>query len=239
MNCNQVVSENLIERYLDGQLDDAARDALELHYFECESCLVMLQTLQTVRPALAQLPAPARLRKRTAHWRWLPIAAAIVLAALFWWKGRPAPSVAQAPMQAPILAVLQLSDVQPAPYSPTLFRDGSVEPGAAWDHAMRLYQQRQWAAAAAELAQAASQPATLHFAGISYLLAGQIDPALSALDRVIALGPKSPFEEEARFYRAQALLLAGRTIEARAELDRVVNTRGDYEARARTLASKL
>jgi len=239
MNCDRVVSENLLERYLDGQLDDGVRDELELHYFECEACLATLRTLQEVRPVVAQMPAPAPARKRPVAWIGLPAAAAVAMAVLFWPKEQPAPPVAQAPKESPVVAVLRLSEVQPAPYSPALFRGGTADTGAGFENGMRLYQERQWAGAAAELAKTPGPPAALHFAGISYLLAGQIEPALLSLDRVIGLGAQSPFEEEARFYRAQALLLAGRTAEARVELQRVIRMAGDYEAKARALAGKL
>ena len=108
---------------------------------------------------------------------------------------------------------------------------------------MLLYKDRNWAAAAAALSALAERPphpaAAVHFAGISLLLDGKYTTAIATLDRVIALGAKSPFEEEARFYRAQALVLAGQTAEARAELTRLAAAQGDYESKARALLERL
>jgi anti-sigma factor RsiW len=225
MTCQRVASENLIERYLQGSLDPTLRDEFEAHYFECDSCLAQIQTVQTIQPLLT---APPR-RRSYLPWLGLAAAAAIAIALLSWPKPEPSP--------APIVAVLSLAEVEPAPYAPTLFRD-TATPNPAFVAAMRLYQDRQWPAAAQALAQL-PEPAAKHFAGISLLLAGQTSQALAPLAAVIALGTQSPFEEEARFYRAQALLLADRRPEAKRELETIIQMRGDYEARARRLLSRL
>ncbi len=250
MNCNQVVSENVIERYLDGKLDEPTRDAFELHYFGCEACLEMLQTVQTVRPVVAAMPAPApETQPRTARrtqWVWLAAAAAVAVALLNIPSEQPKAPVATTPPPAtapPVVAVLSLADIQPAPYSPALFRGDAPSAAAAFEKAMLLYKDRNWAGAAAALSALAERPphppAALHFSGISLLLDGKTTAAIAALDRVIGLGAKSPFEEEARFYRAQALVLDGQTAEARAELTRLVAAQGDYESKARALLERL
>jgi hypothetical protein len=242
MTCHRVTSENLIERYVQGKLDPGLRDDFENHYFECESCLAFLQTVQTIHPVLAAMPPPVLAKRRAPLLPWLGLAAAaaLVIVLIFWQKPSPN-SVAALPPPAP--AALLLSEIRPAPYSPALFRDGAAGPGPAFETAMRLYQNRRWKDAAEALAMVArtppSNPAALHFAGISHLLASQPEAALAALDRVIAVGSNSPFEEEARFYRAQALLLTGRLPEARQELDRVIQAKGDYEAQARSLRSRF
>lgn len=248
MTCQRVASENLIERYIEGTLDSPLLDEFEDHYFACELCLAQLKTVQAIKPVLATLPPPSRGKLPWAHLPWIGVAAAATVGILLftWPKQSSSPAaVADSPSAAPAAAValLQLSEIQPAPYSPTLFRDGDGSSGPAFEAAMRLYQNRQWVQAAPLLAAVAQaspvDPAALHFAGISHLLAGQTEAALAALERVIALGPKSPFEEEARFYRAQALLLSGRLLEARQELERVVQGRGDYEAPARSLLNRF
>lgn len=249
MNCSRVISENIIERYLDGSLDEATRDAFEEHYFSCESCLAELRTIESVRPVIAQTAIPqaqtASRPARPAPWMWVALAASIALAFLLWPRHRPEtkPAVAQAQAEPVQRAALQLSDIQPAPYEPTLYRDGAAQPGPALEQAMRLYQQRQWEAAAAALSALAKEskplPMTLHFAGVSALLAGQTDAAISWFDQVITLGARSPFEEEARFYRAQALALANRKAEAQAELDHVIALHGDYDKLAKSLKGKI
>jgi len=248
MTCQEVITDNLIERYLQGTLDSQLRDEFEDHYFACESCHAQLQTAQAILPVLAQIPPPAAPRKPWSKLPWVGMAAAAAITVVFLSSPRqsppPTPVATTLPPAAPALpAALLLSEIQPAPYAPTLFRDGANSPGPAFAAAMRLYQDRQWEKAAQALTADAQQsppnPAALHFAGISQLLAGHPEAALGALDRVIALGENSPFEEEARFYRAQALLLRNRRPEARQELQRLVEGRGDYEAPARSLLQRF
>ncbi len=243
MTCQRVLTENLVERYLQGSLDPELRDDFELHYFACESCLAQLQTAQAIQPVLASTPPPP-LRRRRPILPWLGLAAAAVVtvALLSWPKPSPAPAPVAAVLPAEP-ATLLLSEIRPAPYSPTLFRDGASSPPPELAAAMSLYQDRQWGSAAQALAllsrQSPPNPVALHFAGISNLLAGHTEAALDALDRVIALGQNTPFEEEARFYRAQALLLLRRLPQARQELQRIVQGRGDYEAPARSLLNRF
>jgi tetratricopeptide (TPR) repeat protein len=246
MNCQRVTTENLIERYLQGALDPSLRDDFEDHYFACESCLAQVQTVQALKPVLANMPPPAPARRAWAPMAWFGLAAAAA-ATIFifpWPKPSPSPApIAALPSPPAATPLLLLSEIQPAPYSPALFRDGAGTPGPAFSEAMRSYQTGEWNQAAQALVKVAqsspSNSAALHFAGISQLLAGKPEAALTSLGRVIAIGQQSPFEEEARFYRAQALLLMGRPPEARQELERIVQGRGDYEAPARSLLKRL
>jgi anti-sigma factor RsiW len=235
MTCQRVSHENLIERYLQGTLEPALRDEFEDHYFACDHCHAQLQTVQAIQPVLATLPpvAPQRPTRNYLPWLALAAAAAALLIAFL-----PPPQSPVAPTPTPS-ATLLLTEIQPAPYAPTLFRGGAPQPTPAFAAAMSLYEQRQWSAAAAALTPLAPDPVALHFAGISHLLAGKPEPALAALQRVIHLGPATPYEEEARFYRAQALLLARRPTEARAELETIIQGKGDYEAAARSLLKRL
>ncbi len=247
MTCHQVAAENLIERYVQGTLDPALRDDFENHYFACESCLAALQTVQRIKPVLATQQPPVIGKRPLLPWIGLAAAAAVIFAVMTWPRLTLAPVTAFPPVArvqdpaAPVM--LLLAEVQPAPYAPTLFRDGSSGAQPDFQQAMKLYQSRQWKEAAQALAAVArrppTDPAALHFAGISHLLANQTESALAALDRVIAMGPKSPFEEEARFFRAQALLLSDRRPEARQELERIIQRRGDYDAAARSLLNRF
>lgn len=257
MNCNEVVSENIIERYLDGSLDEHTLDAFEEHYFRCESCLSMVQTVQNIRPLLTRPAVSLSIPQQTPRskpWIWLAIAAALALVAVLlrpWEQATTAsissPIARQLPVPTPTPPdanpPIQLAEIQPAPYTAKLFRDASSQPSPELEKAMLLYQNRQWSAAAVALAPLAAPPlrlpSALHFAAISLLLSGQTELAIASFDSVIALGDQSPFEEEARFYRAQALLLANRLPQARLELDSVIRLEGDYEEQARRLRAKL
>ncbi len=224
MTCHQVTSENIIERYLVEELDEPTRDAFELHYFACESCLATLQTVQTLQPVLATFPKPTA---KSNNWPWLLAAAAALAIAYFVWPQPPPP---------------QFAAIQPPPYTASLLRGTANDQSspafeqAAFDTAMALYSARQYAPAAAALSALSNPtPQSQHFAALSLLLADQPAAALPLFDKIIALGPQSPFEEEARFHRAHALLRLGRLTEAKTELDRVINLRGDYEAPAKKL----
>ena len=123
-----------------------------------------------------------------------------------------------------------------SPYQTTLLRGTANQPSPALEQAIALYTARQYAPAAAAL-QSIPNPTPLsrHFAALSLLLASQPAAALPLFDQTIALGPQSPFEEEARFFRVHALLRLGRPPEAQAELERVINLHGDYEQSAQKL----
>ncbi len=248
MNCRRVASENIIEDYLAEKLSGTSRDAFELHYFECEECFEQLETLRLIRPILAKMPAPlaakAARQSRSFSWVWMA-AAAVIVAVIFgyWPRGGSGPETSAVKAPPPTVALLQLAEIQPAPYSPTVFRSASKPPGQDFERAMQHYQSRQWLDASEALLAFARRhpdvPAALHFAGISLLLAGKKEAALTALDRIIAMGSDSPFKEEAQFYRAQALLLSGRQDDAKAELKRLAGLHGDYEAQSRALLARF
>ena len=52
MNCQEVEERDILEGYLLNRLSEAERDEFELHYFECESCVSLLQTGLTVQAEL-------------------------------------------------------------------------------------------------------------------------------------------------------------------------------------------
>lgn len=249
MNCRDIAAENVVERFLAGELTEPERDGFEAHYFECDDCFALLEATRLVRPVLAEMPAPGSAgvaaRPRRLAWVWLAAAAAFAcVIAGYWPRGSSGsePAVANVPAP-PAVALLRLSEIRPAPYSSAVLRGSETERSAGFEGAIRLYQSGNWRdASAALLAVAAGhpeRPAALHFAGVSLLLDGNPAAALDALDQVIALGASSVFEEEARFYRAQALMLLGRGPEARAELERVIGWRGDYEVQAQALLRRL
>ena len=68
MTCTDVQERDVAERYVLGRLDEAERDAFELHYFECASCYSRVQALGAVRDALARQPVQARV----SRWRSIP-----------------------------------------------------------------------------------------------------------------------------------------------------------------------
>src|SRR5438270_8624785 len=104
MNCHIVDERELLERYVQRGLDDAERQAVELHVFECDRCLHKLQTLEALQRELSLqrndiLSEPAA---RPTAWRWELAAAAAVLAVaigvgIMWRRPSPAaPAAASA-----------------------------------------------------------------------------------------------------------------------------------------------
>lgn len=85
MQCEQVVRDEIAERYLRGAMGPADQEAFEHHYFECASCFDELESLRLLRQALVR-GAPAGeagygARGRWAPWRWAAAAAVVALVA--------------------------------------------------------------------------------------------------------------------------------------------------------------
>ncbi len=104
MNCQDV--EARLGAYLDGELDASETAAVSAHLKGCPECAASLDRLRAVRTAVrAELPAyrapdtlrmrirdvvreaaPALSPARPPAWRWLAVAAAVVLAVVGTWK---------------------------------------------------------------------------------------------------------------------------------------------------------
>ena len=56
MDCQRIAEGELVEKYLNGRLDPALQDELEVHLLSCPQCLTHAETLKTVRAGLATAP---------------------------------------------------------------------------------------------------------------------------------------------------------------------------------------
>jgi TolA-binding protein len=56
MDCQRIAEGELVEKYLNGRLDPALQDELEVHLLSCPQCLAHAETLKTVRAGLATAP---------------------------------------------------------------------------------------------------------------------------------------------------------------------------------------
>ena len=69
----------LAEKYLNGQLDPAARDEFEVHILECAQCLRRIEAVQTLRQELAerahQIRAYSQVERFRFRWHWMTVAA--------------------------------------------------------------------------------------------------------------------------------------------------------------------
>lgn len=70
MNCSQF--SDLLDAYIDGEMDDVAREGFEKHAKECESCMNQLRAAEQLRDFLSQMdddiavPLPAQAAWRSA-----------------------------------------------------------------------------------------------------------------------------------------------------------------------------
>jgi tetratricopeptide (TPR) repeat protein len=260
MNCEQVLRDEVAEKYLLGQLSDAEREAFERHYFECSRCIEELQTYQALQETLrdtAKVIQPEPTSKRAvSHWTWAAAAAGVLLViGTGYWLERPRPPSpspsATAILPAPkiehppatrVLSASELAEVQPPNYTPVILRGVPDEATLRFHEAMLHYMKRDYAGTIPGL-YAASQlnskaPNISFFLGICYLLTGQTNSAIAQLRRTAALGD-SPYSEETRFYLAKAYVRKADFVAARTELRRVILLQGEREKEARELLGQL
>ncbi len=250
MTCRDAVPDELVERYTLGQLDEEATEAFENHYFGCPECLVRLETLQAL---------PIALRRRARHGRgvalrrqrlpaWVGVAASVAAVAAAWlgWRlatGRPGdqattPStlaVSLPPVPTKVRGVIEWARITPPRFQAPSLR-GFLPESPEFEAAMDRYIQSDYAGAVAGLEEVVRRKpddaAARFFLGACHLLSGRMPAGIVRLEEVVALG-ESPYLEEARLYLARALVQEGRLDDAAAELQKVLELRGDFENDAR------
>jgi len=253
MECAQIKREEVVERYLTGSLHPEERESFEEHYFACEQCFAALQAhralqaeLSASAPQIRAMPAPI-----PTVWRWtaaMVTAAVVILAALgIRWGVKPDLSPPASPTQimqpgpaGPSLA--ELARFDPPTYTPAVLRGAQDEAMRKFRVAMKHYQQADYARAISGLREAAKlnpkDAGALFFLGVSYLLSGQTNEGIAALQQSVALGD-TPYLEEAHYYLGKAFLRKGNLAVARRELEEVVRLDGDHEDEARRLLQQL
>lgn len=243
MTCAEIAAKDIIDRYVSQSLPEDIQAEFEEHYFACASCASLLSAALTVKEAAGSTSRPVRSR-----YRWLAalaLAAGVLLAVVGFLVSRSAaprataagPATASTPA---VTAAIHPIAVEPAPWSESSWRGPSASTdNAAFREAMRDYAGHRWQQSADKLHAITNVPAARHFEGVCLLLLNRPAEALPLFDGIIARGADTPFEEEARYYRALALANSGRTSEARDELRRVVALRGDYESKAQRLLNGM
>ena len=266
MDCIQAAREDVLERYVAGSLSDEDRDAFEAHYFTCDRCFDDLQTLQAIRDELPRLSPDLAGPSRRWLPAWAPaaaVAATIVLAVgLTMWM-RPAPvaipdtTQAQLPSKperseippprpsapvAPGPSLEQLARFDPPGYTPQRLRSVPDEATSHFLRGMEHYGKADYVTALASLRLAAqADPDAAHirfFLGISHLMLGQREAGIERLRATIALGD-SPYLEEAHWYLAKAFLAQRDLGAAEAELNRLIQLRGQQSDEARRLLGQI
>ncbi len=214
----------------------------------------------------ARSPESRRRRRRKSHrapqYGWLGLAAAVVAAgavlavALMQRRevqpkpavepvaGKPtAEQTAPPPPQAlDHEAIGLLARVKPPVYVAPMLRGKDDDAARKFRQAMELYGRQDYLQAIPELRAAApldpKAPEPRFYLGISELVLGRIDDAISDLREVVALG-ETPYLEEAHFFLAKALLAKEDLRGATDELYRTIRLAGDRLAEARRILDQV
>ncbi len=126
MQCEQVLRDEIAERYLRGALSAADQEAFEHHYFECASCFDELENLRLLRQALARGAAAGEAgsgaRGGWAPWTWAAAAAVVALIAggVYWrFVSSNRPSGVPNEPERRVAEQRPAAPVQPAPEAPS------------------------------------------------------------------------------------------------------------------------
>lgn len=169
MNCEQARKQDLVEKYVAGQLPDEQMAAFERHYFGCAECLEAVQVGQAIQLSGFQSKVISMPVRTQARPRWVyalsAAAAALIVAALVGWRvfvaqpqqtqivsqvissdPRPAapiePAVVsrQADPERQLLASNRdLGEVNPLPYRPSVLRGGNEDSAERFRQSMESY----------------------------------------------------------------------------------------------------
>jgi tetratricopeptide (TPR) repeat protein len=245
MDCTRIAEDQVMERYLLGQLDDAELEAFELHFFECEECFSQLEALQAAQQVLTAEPVSRALQiehpKWIRTWGWAVAAAAVVvigLVAALWWVMRP-PLYRTASL-SPALA--ELARIEAPYYEPVRLRGVQDDAQQRFRTAMEFYSTGDYVSAIPGLEEAATldpnAPNISFFLGACYLLADRTSDGINTLQNTVALGD-TVFLEEVHLLLAKAHVHHGEFDVARCQLEAVIDLDGDFAPQARGLLDEL
>jgi len=262
MNCHEIEAQDVIERYLSGDLSEAEQQTFEDHYFACAECFEQLSFARALRTRREG----SRIKVRTAspfsnrlRLVLVPIAALILVAVLgaIYWKlpnshvesvpqgldtaGNVASPANTHPEKEEVL-LSQLARVEPPPYTPKRLRGTEDEFRVEFDSAMSHYMKGDYRATIEGLQKAArlspkAEDANFYL-GACYLLTGQLEKAIAALQK--AASPNAPdYAEQAHFYLAKTYLQMHNVASAQSELDSTLRFHGVREREARKFKEEL
>ncbi len=258
MNCSEVETGSLAEKYVAGDLDDAEATQFEEHFFACDQCFEEVRTLRALRGELSSLrtepPASTSQYFSVRNWRWcwrwrwafgaaaaLTVLLAVLIVSLQ--QGRmPASHPAEtADGGQRASALVELSQFVPPRYDPPVLR-GASAPDMDFRGAMDLYRRGEFSQAIPLLERAAQRGSasldSRFFLGVCHLVSGRAGEAVDSFRAVVAMGD-SPYLEESHFYLAKAFLSQRDAAGAVRELDAVIRLAGDMENEARVLRQKV
>jgi len=242
VNCETVQSDQVVERYVLGQLSEAEQGSFEEHFFACEACFEEVRLMQNLQAAGEGRPRPAVvLQMPRRNWAvWGAAAAAFVIAlglAAMWRTRQPAPPPAPVAAVTPSPELTLLAKIDPPRYVAANLRSSTSAAEEKFRAAMEKYSVGDYRVAAAGL-RGLQTPAARFYLGISDLMTGSPDEAIASLRAVDAMG-ETPYLEQARFFLAKALLASQNVSAAKQALEQTIALAGDREAEARLLLERV
>jgi TolA-binding protein len=109
MDCQRIADDELVEKYLNGRLDPALQDELEIHLLSCPHCLAQAEELKTIRAGLATAPQRTpgvKAKFWNSGWGRIAVAAAVLILVATWiylfrQNSRKPAQTANTPVEAP------------------------------------------------------------------------------------------------------------------------------------------
>ena len=239
MDCALVENENLVERYLLGELSGEERVAFEEHFFECENCFEELENLRAIQTELArsaeEIHAEIPESKPRRMW-FLAVGVAAALIAVGVGLRMLTPPTEMPP------ELVELARFEPPSYEPVRLRGATDEAQQRFRTAMEFYSTGDYVSAIPGLEEAAildpNAPNISFFLGVSYLLGDRTSEGIDTLQHTVDLGD-TVFLEEVHLLLAKAHVHRGEFDVAYAELEAVIDLDGDFAPQARALLDEL
>jgi tetratricopeptide (TPR) repeat protein len=233
LTCSDGDREEQVARYVAGALQPEEAAAFEDHFLACARCQAEVRVAAAVRAAAPEFAVrPARRSRPLARAGWtVGLAAAAVVVLLVW----------RMPGARNELASLGHVLVPPT-YLGVEVRAAVREADSLFVAAMAFYDEGSYRAAAERLDRALaagvdSAPAEF-FRGATLLMMNREEDAAAAFRRVLDLG-STPYEPEAHFFLAKALLRRGDGPSALEELRLAAGTAGALGRHAAALADSV
>jgi TolA-binding protein len=249
VNCETVQNENVVERYVLGQLTAEELGSFEEHYFECEPCFEQVRLMQGLQAAGEGRPRPARVLEMPGRKWQVWAAAAVVLAgvgiAAMRQFGQPAAPVASAPAATAAKVDAErvlLARVEPPNYTAAALRGSAGDRAENFAAAMAKFSGGDYRAAAdglRGLVEGGPETAAARFyLGVSDLMLDNWQEPVTLMRSIDAMG-ETPYLEQARFFLAKALLAGNDAGGAAKALEATIALKGDRETEARELLERV
>ncbi len=237
MTCEDIQAGDILERYLQGRLEEPDRELFELHYLKCQDCFKLLQDTRMLQGELKAFSTEGD-TKRKARRGWIGglLAAAVFvpLLVVFVFQDNHEPT-------GSVLAE-DLAAINPPHYGPNNLRGNLTEAHQRFQSAMEHYLNGDYTRALSGLQAAAVLDSNAldirFFKAACEQIGGDSESAMVGYRFIIDQGD-SPFLEEAHFFLAKSYLKLGRLEAARNELQILISIDGDMADEAIDLVSRL